>query len=101
MLNSHVDIGDSVTASVVVTSTAGVATNPTTTVLRIQPPTGSETVLTYGVDAAIVRDSTGHFHADITATEAGAWKLRWKGTGAAIFAEEQSFIVRVSSFANP
>jgi len=75
------DIGDLVRVSAAFTDSAGMAAGTTTT-------------LTYGVDAALVRDSAGNYHADISATDDGDWHYRWYSTGSGQASEEHWFRVR-------
>lgn len=96
-----VDIGDMVTVSTSVTDASGTAVDPSALVLRVHRPVSAELVYTYGTDPEIVQDAAGQYHADIPVTEPGTWRFRWKGTGAATFAEEASLVARQSSFANP
>ena len=54
--------------------------------LRFRPPRQTHTTLIYGVDAAIVKDSTGVYHADLDTTPAaGIWHYRWEGGAAVAF----------------
>ena len=61
--------------------------------------TGTATTLTYGVDAALVKDSVGNYHADIDLTDFGTIYWEWRGTGANQAADEGSFVVTKSRFA--
>jgi hypothetical protein len=72
---------------------AGVAADPTTVRLRWKSVGGTEVVLTYGVDAAVVKDGTGVYHADITPVASGPHVFRWEGTGAVVAAAEGTFSV--------
>lgn len=76
------------------TNSTGVATDPTTVMLRWKAGRhGEETVWIYGTDAEVVRDSAGTFHADITVTEALPYFYRWEGTGTVQAAEASAFLV--------
>ena len=52
--------------------------------LRFRPPRQHRTTWIYGIDAAIVKDSTGVYHADLDTTPAvpGVWRYHWEGDGA-------------------
>lgn len=91
------DKGDLVRVTAAFTNAAGTATDPTTVVCRVKSPS-STTMYTYLTDAALVKDSTGNYHLDVSANESGQWWYRWEGTGAVQQAEEDSFIVEVSKF---
>ncbi len=73
-------------------SVAGTDTDPTTVQLKVKDPAGA--VTTYDYPATVTKDSTGHFHRDITPTVIGRWFYKWIGTGAVIATVERSFRVR-------
>ena len=52
--------------------------------LRFRPPRQHRTTWIYGIDAAIVKDSTAIYHADLDTTPAvpGVWRYHWGGGGA-------------------
>jgi len=73
----------------------GVATDPTTTTLRIEDPAGTVTVETSGGN--IVKDATGSYYFDLDAALAGVWEYRWeadtpKGAAENFFTMEKSRI---------
>ncbi len=88
------DIGDLVRVSAAFTDSAGMAIDPTAVYVKYRTPAGTTTTLTYGVDAALVRDSAGNYHADISATDDGDWHYRWYSTGSGQASEEHWFRVR-------
>lgn len=88
------DIGDLVRASAAFSDSAGTAIDPTAVYLKYVTPAGVTTTLTYGVDVELVRDSAGNYHADISATDDGAWHYRWYSTGSGQASEEHWFRVR-------
>lgn len=92
---SDPNVGDvvRVTTTPGFTNAAGVLTDPTTVTLRWRPSGGAETAWVYLTNAAVVRDSVGVYHADITPTVAGLHYFRWEGTGAVTAAEEGTFNV--------
>lgn len=66
-------------------SLAGTAVDPTGVFAKYRDPSGNVDTLEYGVDAELVKDSTGNYHVDIPADEAG-WFIYYfysTGTGAA------------------
>lgn len=94
-------IGTGVRLSVLFQTLAYTPTDPTTIQLRTQKPSGAITVLVYGTDAAVIRDSAGAYHADVipaSNAEAGDWYYRWEGTGALQAAEQGTFNVQASPF---
>ena len=94
------DIGDKVRLSVTITDTAGALADPGALSLKYQKPNaGTTTTLVYGADAALVRDSLGHYHADIAVDQAGDWHYRFVATGNAAGAERGFFNVRADDLA--
>ena len=57
--------------------------------LRVRPPRQHRTTRIYGIDAAIVKDSTGVYHADLDTTPAvpGVWRYHWGGGAAVVFGQ--------------
>lgn len=72
--------------------------DPTTILFKVQTPAGTESTLTYGVDAAVVKSSTGKYYSDVTASQAGVWTYRWESSSTYGAAREQTFQVRSSEF---
>lgn len=68
-------------------------TDPTSVTLTVQKPDGTQTDYVHGTDPEVVKDSTGVYHADIEADQAGLWVWAWTGTGAAHGVDEGSFSV--------
>jgi hypothetical protein len=96
------DIGDRVVVSVVFYSDATLTTaaDPTAVTLEYMAPNGTITTLTYGVDGALVKDSTGNYHVNLDPTQSGVWKYKWQGTGAIVSASpDTEFTVTTSVFA--
>lgn len=80
---------------------SGTLTDPTSVKFKYLSPSGTETTLTYGVDAALVRVSAGNYYVDLTLTEAGLWTLRWTSSGTCTSADEFEVEVNKSAFASP
>lgn len=76
---------------------ASVDSDPTTVKCFYKDPTGLVTTLTYGVDNALVKDSTGKYHVDIFATVVGNWWYRFEATGAVVAANEAVFVISLSN----
>lgn len=87
-MSANYDIGDSVRISVAFTDLTGAPTDPTTIVLTVQAPDGTQTA------PAVVHDSTGSYHADYAPSQSGLHVYRWVGTGALVVAEEGDFSIR-------
>ena len=94
------DIGDIARCTGTFTDIDDDPADPTSVVFRYEKPDGTETALTYGVDGAVIRDSIGVYHVDLTiaAGEYGRWHYRWTGTGALVAAGESRFQVRRQDF---
>lgn len=88
------DIGDIVRVSASFKSLSGSLIDPTSACLVYKAPSGSSSTLVYGTDGALVRDETGIYHVDITATSAGRWDVRWSSSGTGQASEEAYFNVR-------
>ena len=88
------DIGDLVRVGTTFKNSADTLIDPTAVYVKYRTPAGVTTTLTYGVDAALVRDSLGTYHADVSITETGTWHYRWYSTGTGQGSEEHYFEVR-------
>jgi hypothetical protein len=83
---------------VITTALGGSDADPTSLMLKVRPPAGAERELAYGVDAALVKDSVGHYHYDLTLTTSGVWWYRSEATGAVVAAAESGLQVSLSQF---
>lgn len=92
------DVGGLIRCSAVFTSIAGAAVDPTVVKFKYRTPSGTIATYTYGIDAALVKDSTGHYHVDVDATRDGMWFYRFESTGAGQAAEEHGFFIANSEF---
>ena len=100
MANEY-DIGDKVRATVTFRNISDVLTDPTTIIIRTKTTADVEASFTYGVDAEVIKSSTGIYYMDITTTAAGNYFYRGVGTGTLVAAGESFFVVRASEFATP
>lgn len=82
-------------------SSSGAPADPSTVKVKIRTPAGAESELTYLTDAAVLRDSVGAYHVDVTLAQVGAYRFRWVGAGALVAAQETSLSVGPSGFAVP
>jgi hypothetical protein len=85
--------GDVRRVSVAFTNILGAAADPTAVYLYVKKPGLGYTTLTYGVDAAIVKPSTGNYYADLDLDTVGQWLFEWAGTGAVTANEGGQFRV--------
>ena len=90
--------GDTAVVSAAFKNAAGAPADPTVVRFKSTKPSGTTTTLVYLTDAALVKDSTGNYHVDLSATEAGIWFYRFEGAGAVETAEEGEFTVAPSGF---
>lgn len=95
---ANYDHGDLVRIEGVFTTAAGVALDPTAVICEVIAPGGTKTTYTYGTDLALVKDSTGNYHLDISVAVPGTYKYRWHSTGTGQAAEWQRFKVDTSPF---
>ena len=72
MTSSTYDIGDELRLSVVLTDLNGAAADPTAVTCVARLPDNTTSSL------SVVKDSTGHYHADIVLSPSGAWAYRWE-----------------------
>lgn len=93
MANTY-DIGDVPHVRVEFKNESGTLIDPTAVYLKYRDPAGMTTTLTYGVDAALVRESLGIYYAAIPITASGDWHYRWYSTGSGQASEEHWFRVR-------
>ncbi len=56
-------------------------TDPTAVTATVRLPNGTVTVYTYLVDAALVKDTTGQYHIDVTPTTPGELIVGFRGVG--------------------
>ena len=75
---------------------SSVDTDPTTVKCFYKDPNGVVTMLTYGIDNALVKDSTGKYHVDIFTSVVGNWWYRFEATGSVIAANEAEFVISLS-----
>lgn len=92
------DVGDLVRCTGTFTTAAGAATDPTVVGCKVLPPGGTVTTYVYGTDAALVKDSTGVYHVDVSGTVAGYWNYRFYSTGTGQAAGEEAFSIAASAF---
>lgn len=90
-LANEYEVGDTVRVSNTFKDAAGVAADPTTVRFKYKTPAGTTTTLTYLTDSALVKDSVGNYHVDVSITETGTWRWRWEGTGTNASAAEGVF----------
>jgi hypothetical protein len=93
------EVGQKKTITVTFCNAAGAAADPTGVTLEIRDPsTGTRTTYTHGVDAALVKDTTGVYHFDLTLSAAGDWMFRWAGAGAIVAVDEGVISVRKAAY---
>jgi hypothetical protein len=80
--------GQLVRLSASFTDASNAAADPTTVACKVRHPSGA--VDTY---ASPTKDSTGHYHQDVTVDAGGLWTVRWEGTGAVVTAGEGTLVV--------
>jgi hypothetical protein len=97
MTKSVYDIGDLVRCTGTFAS-SGTNVNPEAVMCKVKAPSGKVTTYTYGTDAALVRDSTGVYHVDVSVAVAGDYIYRFESTGTGQAAAEGLFSVRSTSF---
>jgi len=87
------EVGQLVRVAAEFTNAADRTVDPTAVYVEITEPDGAVVTKQYGVDAAVVRDSQGNYHADHSATKIGAHTARWYSTGTGQAARRVRFVV--------
>lgn len=87
------ELGDDVRVATVFKDSAGTAINPSAVYFKFTTPAGAETIYQYGVDAQLVRDSTGNYHVDIDASMLGVFRWKFYSTGSGKGADAGKFRV--------
>lgn len=95
MSNTY-DLGDLVQVVGVFRDSSGAVIDPTTVSLAFKTPADVKTTRVYLTDDELVKDSTGAYHVNLSATENGTWYYRWFSTGTGQAAQETSFKVLAS-----
>lgn len=98
MAINEYDVGDVVRCSVAFANQAGTAVDPSVVTFKVKVPGSSTITYVYGTDAEVVKDSTGNYHVDVTATVEGRYDFRFAGSSTNVGAGERYFIVRESQF---
>lgn len=86
-MSNEYAFGQSVRLTAAFLNAAGAAADPTTISVKYgpalvnPPPDPTAITLVYLTDAAVIRDSTGNYHADILPAVAGNYVYQWIGTG--------------------
>jgi hypothetical protein len=76
----------------------GVLFDPTTVRIAYRQGANPVTIKTFGVDAQVVKESTGIYYLDIDANVVGDWHWRIYSEGTGQTADEGTFKVRSSNF---
>lgn len=71
-------VGGVAKISLAILSDAGLAADPSVLRLLVKSPNSTLTTYVFGVGLVIVKDSVGHYHANIIMTLAGNWSYRWE-----------------------
>lgn len=91
-MNSYF-VGSLIRCSAAFTDTLGADLDPTTVSFSFKIDNGSVTTYVYGTDAQVVKDSTGHYHVDLSGATKGTLYYRWFSTGTGQAADEGAFYV--------
>ena len=78
---------------------SAVVQDPTAVFCQYREPNGTITTLTYGVDAALKKSSTGVYYVDVDADAVGRWQYRFYSTGTGQAAGEGEMIIESKAFA--
>lgn len=92
------DLGDRFKATVTFTDDNGTAADPTTVTFTVRQPDGTDTDYVYGTASEVTKTATGAYKLLLTASSAGLWAVRVKGTGTVVAADEGLFAVAAGNF---
>jgi len=93
------DRGDSVRLTANFRDYAGALADPTQVFFKyMQPDSATPIVLEEGVDAALVKTSTGIFYVNLSVAIEGIWRWRFEGIGVVVAASEGTLAVKDSQF---
>jgi hypothetical protein len=95
-MSLSVKLGSRVRSSCTFADSVGVA-DPTTVELQAKAPNGIVSTWAYG-SSAMVKDSTGAYHYDLTPSAAGTWRVKWVASGTVVAVDEATFQVTATSF---
>jgi hypothetical protein len=84
------DIGDTAHIAITFADLNGTPTNPSTVVLTIQAPDGTQTT------PGTTNDGSGLYHYDLAVAQSGIYRFKWVGTGAINAVEEGEIAVKES-----
>jgi hypothetical protein len=97
MIEEAYDWNDSVREKYSIQDETLTYVDPDTITFEFKTPSGVITSLVYGVDGALVRESTGKYHVDLVGDEVGRWAFRWEVINPSR-AKESAFIIKPSEF---
>lgn len=90
-------IGETGRISVSITDLLNAAADPGALRLKVKSSSGVVTTYVYGASGELVKDSVGHYHADIILDAAGTWAWRWESDAPNAGASEGTLSVRKSA----
>ena len=93
-----INIGDMFRLSANFVDSDNTSTDPNTVTFDMKEPNNTVTTYTFGVNAPLVKDSTGNYHVDWFIALSGIHAYNYTGFGGANAAEEASFIVVPTEF---
>lgn len=93
------DYGDVIRATGTWEDSAGDAVDPTAVLCSFDDPAGTRTNYVYGVDAELVKSTTGIYYVDIDGDQVGRWHVRLYSTGTGKASNEDEFDISESRFA--
>ncbi len=89
--------GELVRVSVEFRNLAGELIDPSVVSFEFQQPGAAKTTYVHGVNSQLVRDSTGRFRVDVSATTSGYVPWRWFATGTGQSAVSGMFLVKAAT----
>ena len=93
------DIGDLVRVTGSLTTSTGVAVDPSALTAVVKAPDGTQTTFVYGTDSFPIRTGTGQYYVDVTPTMEGEYYYRFTSTATGQASDEGYFRVRARTVA--
>lgn len=98
-MSNRYGLGTTVKVYVVFEDASAVVADPASVTCRVQKPNdaaGVSTIYTYGVDAALVKDSVGNYHMLVATDQVGTYVYGFEGRGGVDVAADDSFDVETN-----
>ena len=97
-MSKQFDVGDLARATATFKDEDDQVVDPANVYFQVKDPVGALLDYQYGVDAELVKESTGVYHVDVSVTMPGEWHYRFYSTGSGQAAIEDVFYGKETHF---